>query len=899
MAQRTGAGAVPAYPALTDGSTVEVRLPRPSDQAAVRDLYAAVPDAWSTVWVSGSREPTRQAADQVCSVGRGSYAVLALRGERVIGTAAFGVGQDPTAAETGLVVAGDFAGSGVEDVLLEHLSRVAHGEGVRAFTAHTAADDSVLPEVCARLGLPAERHREPGGSRWRVRLDTAERYRGADDVRDRTSGGAGLEALMRPRSVVVVGAGRSPGSVGRAVLRNLRRSGYPGKLYAVNPHAHAVERTPCYPVVSALPQVPDLAVLAVSGENTAQTARQCGEAGVRALVVLADALGPSQADELVAQCRRHGMRLLGPGSLGLANTEDGVDLDATVVKQLPISGHVGVAARSGGVGVALLGGLARLGLGVSSFVSLGDTQDVSGNDVLRWWEEDDRTELALLHLESFGDPRVFSRTVRRIARRIPVLTVDAGRSAPGHRAAATHTTAAAATTMTRQALFAQAGVVATPSMGDLLGTAALLHGRPTPAGDAVAVVSNAGGTSVLAADACSEAGLRLPQPPEDVTESLRGLLPAGATVSNPVDTTTGVGAVALAACVDLMAGWAEIDAVLVLLVPTETAAAGGNDPVQALIAPSGGQRADAAVVAVLPDQAERVRLLDRPDGAPVPSYADPRDAAHALAHAARRARWLARPAGAVPHRFPVDKAAALARVEGFLFQHPAGGWLDPPTCGDLLDDYGLPRAREAWATDEETAVRHAADLGASGTRLALKGWSPGLLHKRRRGAVHLDLRGTDQVRAAYRETARQLGEHLEGVVVQRMVPRGADLVAGVVQDEVFGPLVLFGLGGTAADVLADDAARLAPLTDVDARELLRSPRCTPLLSGGTGEEPLDGAALQEILLRLSQLVGDVPELAEVELNPLVARPDGAVAVDCRMRLAPLRPVGSSVRGAAY
>jgi acyl-CoA synthetase (NDP forming) len=298
---------------------------------------------------------------------------------------------------------------------------------------------------------------------------------------------------------------------------------------------------------------------------------------------------------------------------------------------------------------------------------------------------------------------------------------------------------------------------------------------------------------------------------------------------------------------------------------------------------------------VLPDQAERVRLLDRPHGAPLPSYADPQDAAHALAHAARRARWLARPPGEIPQRFPADKGAALARVEAFLFRHPDGGWLDPPACRDLLDHYGIPRAREAWATDEEAAVRQAADLAPAGARVALKGCSPGLLHKRRRGAVHLDLQGPDQVRAAYRETERRLGAHMNGVVVQRMVPQGVDLVAGVVQDEVFGPLVLFGLGGTAADVLADDAARLAPLTDVDARELLRSPRCAPLLTGETGEEPLDTAALEEILLRLSQLVDDVPELAEVELNPLVTRPEGATVVDCRMRLAPLRPVASRRR----
>lgn len=879
MPQVSKAGVIPASVVMTDGSTVGLRPSRPSDLPAVRDLYGSP---------GRGAEARRPAAERVCSPGRGAFALLALCGERVIGTADFGIGPDPTAAGMELAVAHDFSGRGVEDLLLDQLARVAHGEGVTAFTTHAAADDNVMPDLFSRLGLPAERRHETDGFRWRVRLDTSARYGTTANAGDRSSDVTGLQPLLEPRSVVIVGAGRSPGSPGRAVLRNLRRSGFPGKLYAVNPHAHAIERTPCYPAVAELPHVPDLAVLTVSPQAVAEAGTQCGEAGVRALVVLTAGLETAQAEELRAQCSRHGMRLLGPESLGLANTEEGVDLDATVVERLPSRGHVGVAAQSGGVGIALLGGLARLGIGVSSFVSLGDKYDVSGNDVLQWWEKDERTELALLHLESFGNPRSFSSTARRVSRRIPLLTVDAGRSVPGRRGAATLTTAAAATTMTRQALFAQSGVIATRSIGELLGTATLLHSQPMPTGDAVAIVSNAGGTGILATDACSEAGLRLPQPPADLAELLRGLLPTGATVSNPVNTTTAVGEVALAECIDLMAGWTEIDSVLVLLVPTETAAACGNDPVQALIAPSAARRTG-TVVAVLPDQAERVRLLDRPHGAPVPSYADPQDAAHALAYAARRARWLAEPPGGIPPRFPVGTAAALARVAAFLFRHPDGGWLDPPTCRDLLDYYGIHRAREEWATDEETAVRQAAGIAPAGTRVALKGYSPGLLHKRRRGAVHLDLEGADQVRTAYRETVRQLGEHMNGAVVQRMVPRGVDLVAGVVQDEVFGPLVLFGLGGTATDVLADDAARLAPLTDVDARELLKSPRCAPLLTGETGDEPLDRTALEEILLRLSQLVEDVPQLVEVELNPLVTRSDGATAVDCRMRLAPLRP----------
>ncbi len=875
-----------AHSLLTDGRTVQIRPARPSDRARVTEMYQAMSEANRRLRFFGlGRGQGVQTARRICGPNRpGFLALLALHDDRVVGTAEYESGTAGS-ADVALAVADDFHGCGVGTLLLEHLVHAARAEGVSVFTADTLAENSAVLEVFAELGLPTERRYEEGEVRWLIRLDAGERYLRAVEARECKADVVSMEPLLRPRSLVVVGAGRAAGSVGRAVLRNLRRSGFPGKMFAVNPHAHAIERAPCYPAVSSLPLVPDLAVVTVPASAVPDVARQCGQAGIRALTVLSSGLGSGQAEELIAHCRQHDMRLVGPNCLGIANTEEGVAMDATFAAGLPTAGPVGLAVQSGGVGIALLGGLARLGMGVSTFVSLGDKYDVSGNDMLHWWEEDGRTELALLHLESFGNPRAFSRTARRIARRMPVLTVDAGRSEAGRRAAAGHTAAAATPTMTRQALFRQAGVVATHSLGDLLGAAALLHSRPLPTGPSVAIVSNAGGTGVLAADTCTEAGLRLPSLPPAVTEQLREVLPPGAAVSNPLDTTAAVGEGALAECVDLLAGWPGADVVLVLLVPLETAAAGGDDPVRALLAPSTASRAS-TIVAVLPDQAERVRLLDCADGQILPSYADPQDAAQALAYAADRARWLARSPGTFPERLPVDVDAVRRTVRAFLTEHPDGGWLDPPARGELLDLFGIPRAPEAWSTGEDTAVRAAAALGPPGTRVALKGQAPGLLHKSRVGAVHLDLNGPEEVREAYRSTTRHLGPRMTGAVLQPMVARGVELVAGVVQDEVFGPLVLFGLGGTATDVLADHAARLAPLTDTDVDDLLDAPRCAALLSGEVEGGPVDRGALEQVVLRLSQLADEVPELAEAELNPLVARPDGVTAVDGRIKLVP-------------
>ncbi|NLU76044.1 GNAT family N-acetyltransferase [Streptomyces sp. HNM0575] len=889
------------YALLTDGRTVRIRPARTSDRDQVRALYEGMSPRNLKLRFFGAGARLREhGADRTSAAGRpGFLALLAFHGSQLIGTAEYEqLPEDPSTAEIALAVADDFQHCGVGTLLLEHLAHAARAGNVTAFTADALAENRAVLEVFANLGLRYERSFDDGEVRCRVDLTPDERFLTAVDSRGSTADVASMRPLLQPRSVAVVGAGRSPGSVGRAVLRNLRRSGFPGPVYAVNPHAGSVEGVPCHPAVSGLPYAPDLAALAVPAKAVPEVADQCGHFGVRALTVLTSGLDEPQGAALLDICRHYDMRLAGPNCLGVANTEDGVRLDATFAAGLPEAGTAGVAAQSGGIGIALLGDLARLGIGVSSFVSLGDKYDVSGNDLLQWWEADERTRLALLHLESFGNPRAFSRTARRITRTMPVLTVDAGRSEAGRRAAAGHTAAAATPTMTRQALFHQAGVTATRSLGDLMGTAALMHAQPLPAGASVAVVANAGGTGVLAADACAEAGLDLPPLPEELAAQLRTLLPPGANAANPLDTTAAVGQAALEASLRLLAAEAPVDAVLVVLVPTATAAARGDDPLRALT--SSALRADSrTLLAVLPDQAERVRLLRSTDGAApsapsapsaLPAYADPQDAARALAHAAERARWLAHPPGSVPELGDsVDAERARRLVRTAPAGQPGGVWLDPDSCLELLDSYGIPHPPQTVAHDEAAAAEEAARLAPAGERLALKAYGPDLLHKSAHGGVLLDLEGPGAVRAAYRELESHLGQRMTGAIIQPMARRGVELVAGVVQDEVFGPLVLFGLGGTATDVLADHAARLAPLTDRDVRELLAAPRCAPLLHGQGDGEAVDLAGLGNLLLRLSRMADDLPELAEADLNPVVARPDGVTAVDCRIHLKKPRP----------
>jgi acyl-CoA synthetase (NDP forming)/GNAT superfamily N-acetyltransferase len=873
---------------LADGATVCIRPVAPDDHEQVQALYEGMsPENLRLRFFVASPRSAALAADRACTMMHpGHRALLAETQGHVIGLAEYYAGGGGDEAEMSIAVADGLHHRGVGTLLVEHLVSVARAEGITTFTADALSENREVLRLFADLGLRTVRHFEGPEVHCAVRLDVDDIYLSAVEERGRAADVASLEPLLRPGAVAVVGAGRTPGSVGRAVLHHLRSGGFTRRLFAVNPHASSILGVPCHPSVSVLPVILDLAVVAVPAAAVPAIAEECGKAGVRALLVVTAGLGQAEAQALLGACRMHGMRLVGPNCLGIANTDSEVRLDASFAAGHPRPGTAGVAVQSGGVGIALLEGLSRLGIGVSSFASLGDKYDVSSNDMLQWWESDGRTDLALLHLESFGNPRAFSRTTRRVSRRMPVLTVDAGRTDAGRRAAASHTAAAATRTMTRQALFTQAGVTATRSVGELLETAALMHSQPLPAGTRVAVVTNAGGAGVLAADACAEAGLALPPLTPEVIEDLLTVLPRGAVAENPVDTTAAVLEDELRDCLDRLLRSSAIDAVLVALVPTAVAAATGDDLVRALTgAPACRAR---PVVAVCLEQDLPVKLLPASSGGSIPSYAEPQAAARALAHAALRASWLARPVGTVVDLDRVEVRHAHEIADAYLTIHPDGGWLEPCTCADLLTCYGIPQLPWAWAETENDAVLAADRLRGLDGRAVMKAYWPGLLHKSEQHAVHLDLQDDGQMRAAFRDFETRFKGRMTGVVVQPLAARGTELFTGVVQDEVFGPLVLFGLGGTATEVLADHAARLAPLTDHDVHDLIMAPRCAPLLFGAHGAEPVDLEGLEQLLLRVSRMASDLPQLAEADFNPVLAAPSGVTVLDARVRLLPRR-----------
>ena len=868
-----------SYALLADGTTMTIRPAGPDDYEAVRQLHEAMStDNLYFRFFSASRVSAEREARRVClESGLGMAALLGLLGEKLVGVASYQVTAGEAAAEVALAVADGMHGRGIATLLLEHLVSLARASGVKDLVAEVLPNNHAVLRVLTDAGLTVRRRFGNGVVDLsmpvppNVALGEESAYLDAVAGREHHADVASLEPLLAPRSAAVVGVGQSTDSIGRTILLNIRDAGFSGALYGVGPDGGDVSGIPCVPSVAALPEAPDLAVLAVPAARIVEVAEQCGRRGARSLVVTAQALTTAQESGLLEATRRGSMRLVGPASFGVA--VPGIGLGATFEVPRPLPGRTGLVVQSGGIGAALVEQFSRLGIGISSFASVGDKLDVSGTDLLLWWEADDTTELAVLYLESSDHPRRFARTARRVGARIPVLTVHAGRSVPGQRAAASHTAAAVAPMITRQALFDQAGIIATSSFGELLDAAVLMASQPIPAGTAVAIVSNGGGASVLAADACAEAGLAVARTGAGTRDRLRGLLPPGSALDGPVVTTSAVGAEAFGEALRIAAAEEGVGALIAVVVRRGLA-----DLIPVLTA----ERLPVPVAAVVLGQPEAIRLLRGGDDGPaVPAYAYPESAARALARAARYGSWRSRPAGAVPELGGLAVAEAQSIVESFIARMPGGGWLSAAEADGLMRCYGIPMVEFRRVGDTDAAVAAAADLGG---HVALKADVPGLLHKSRAGAVELDLHGPGEVRAAMGRLQARFARRLSGVLVEPMIAGGIETIVGVVQEPVFGPVVVFGLGGVATDVLGDHLARLAPLTVADADDLIHSVRAAPALLGRRGQPAADIDALRDTLLRVSRLADDLPQVIELDLNPVIARPDGAIAVDVRIRV---------------
>ncbi|MEQ4303542.1 GNAT family N-acetyltransferase [Plantactinospora sp. B6F1] len=877
--------AIPGVDALAiDGGIVRIRAVMPQDRDRLTELYRrSSPESLRMRFFAlpGERAIAAE-VDRLCRPPAPAEhgAVLAETAGQLAGVASYEAGGGGSGAEFAVFVADGQRDRGIGTLLLEHLRTVAGAAGVTELRGDVLPTNAAMLQVAADLTGRAGSRTDDAVLAVDLPTEVSEEELGAADARDRVAARASLRPLLEPRSVAVVGAGRTPGGIGHETLRSLIRYGFTGPVHPVNPQATEICGLPAYPSLSALPEPVDLAVVAVPASAVVDTIRDAAAAGVRAAVVLTSGLGESGAAgrqvqrELVEVARTHGIRLVGPNCIGLLNSNPQVRLAATFAPVLPPAGGLAVASQSGAVGIALLEHAERAGCGLSSFVSLGNKADVSGNDLIAYWHDDPATRAVALYLESFGNPRRFARLVRGLARRKPVLAVKSGRSRAGVRAGASHTAAAAAPDSTVDALFAQAGVIRLETLGDLMDTARLLTDQPLPAGDRLAVIGNAGGVNVLAADAADGAKLRVGSLSPALRERLRAVLTPLAGDDNPLDLGAGASPAALADAVRVVAASGEVDSVLLVIAATRA-----ND-VPAML------DAVAPVLDDAPGLTAAVVVLGLADppatmgSRRTPVFDLPERAVRAIGGAAWYADWLRQPAGAVPPRV-AGAGRGRELVRAALATGP--GWQPYDRIAEVLGSYGIPVVPARLVATVAEAVTAAEGFGYP---VALKAADPDLVHKSDVGGVALRLGGPDQVRAAYPAVAAATGT-AGPVLVQPMAHGQLELVAGVVHDPQFGSLVMVGLGGVHTDLLGDRSLRPTPVTDLDAGRMWRSLRAAPLLTGYRGAPPVDTAALEELLCRLGQLAEDLPEVAELDLNPVLVGPTGVTVVDAKLRLAPV------------
>jgi acyl-CoA synthetase (NDP forming)/GNAT superfamily N-acetyltransferase len=872
---------------LADGSVGVLRRITPDDRDAVARLHDALSSenvrlrffSVGTFAVHAYVEHVMASCEGGCVLALGLWRDRDLRG---VATAEL---LDAESAEIAFVVSDATHGLGIATLLLEHLAAAARAAGVRRFTADVLLDNTPMLRVMRDAGFTVTRHHDQDVVT--IEMDTSETPEAlsAADDRDSFSEAASLEPLLHPRRVAVVGVRRDGTGVGAAILAAILDGGFTGEVVAVHPSGSVSRPVPTVTGFDELAVPPDLVVVAVPAAQVVDTVVAAGRCGARAAVVVSSGfaeMGRDGADlqrELTRAARTHNVRVVGPNCLGLLDNQAEVRLDATFGGELPPAGGLAVGSQSGGVGIVLLETARRIGLGVRHFVSLGNKADVSSNDLLAAWLDDPGVTAAALYLESFGNSAKFARIARRFSERKPLLAVVGGRSGGGQRAGASHTAAAATPAVRVEALFAQAGVIGCADADDLAQTALLLGGQPLPEGARVAVLGNAGGIGVLAADALADEDLDVPAFSDALRTRLTEHVEATLGTSNPIDVGAGGSPETLGRTLDVLLDTDEHDAVLCILVRTRTM---DWDGALAALASARELHPHKTVVGVLLGD-DQSRAL--PGITLLPSV---RGAVAALGHATQYARWRRRPREPKPLAQYSRAAAAREQLRRRL-DSTGSGWLGLAESQTLLAPYGL-RPAGVLTEGVDATVQAALDVGLP---VALKVADPTVVHKTERGLVRAGLMTVDEVATAVRDIATEMGTDLVPILVQSMVA-GTEVAIGVVRDPGLGPLVRVAAGGIATEVWNDQRLLIAPVTRTDAQGALHSLRVWPLLAGFRGQPAADTDALVDLITAVGLLAHEVPEVAEMDLNPILVNANGCDLVDVKLRITPADPWDSGV-----
>jgi len=703
---------------------------------------------------------------------------------------------------------------------------------------------------------------------------------------------ASLNAVLKPRSIAVIGASRRKLTIGNKLFHNLLHDGFTGVVYPVNPNSNVVAAVQTYPSVLEIPGEVELAIVITPADTVGRLMEECGKKGVRGVIVISAGFGESspegkaKQDELVLTARRYGMRLVGPNCMGIINTDPEINMNATFSSIFPPAGVIAMSTQSGALGLAILEYAERLNIGLSTFVSMGNRADVSSNDLLQYWQSDPATKVILLYLESFGNPRKFVRIARDVTLSKPVVAVKSGRTSAGRRAAASHTGALATAEIASEALFAQTGMIRVDTVEGLFDVANLLSHQPLPRGKRVAVLTNGGGPGIMTADACSDRGLELHALSDETVSELRSFLSPRASLANPVDMTADGSAETYKRALEVLAGDGGIDIVIVIFVPPIPVQSEEVANAIREAAPEFRRHGKTLVASFMGSRGGGIECDSEEDGC-VPNFTFPEHAAAALARACEYSQWLQKPKGVIPELKGINREKGGEVVASALEQSSTRPlWLESSFVSDLLNSYGIRVARSRSARTAEEAARVAEEVGLPA---AVKLLSDKIVHKTDVGGVILSRRSSAEVEEAFKqiqEHLEQLGkaDEMQGVTIQEMVSEGVEVIVGVTQDSSFGPLIMFGAGGIYAEFLKDITFRIHPLTDIDVRDMVRSVKTYQLLTGWRGSRPSDVKALEDLLLRVSAMVEDLPQIAEMDLNPVKAQEQGKgyVVVDARI-----------------
>ncbi len=878
---------------LRDGQSLKVRPITYADKEKLKDLfYRLSPQTRYLRFGYMKSYISDQELDYfTASNPPDTYAYVALTGEgeeeRIVGVGRWFLSPDGRTAEIAFVVEDTIQVRGIGTALLEQLAEAAAKYRIKRFIARVLPENTRMLEVFEDSGFAITKRIYEGAYELIFNLEEQEEYSNRQAFREHIARSAGVRRIFYPKSVAVIGASRDPERVGGKVFRNLLFAGFSGVIFPVNPKTTSVGGVLSYPTVEHVPGDVDLAVIIVPAAQVLEVIDQCARKGVIAVIVISAGFGEAGPEGIERQrflrekALAYGMRVIGPNCLGIINTDPETSLNAAMAGLMPPRGSVSISSHSGALGIALLDYVKSNNLGIAHFASIGNRIDISSNDLLEFWEDDDNTRVILLYLETFGNPRRFSRLARRLTRKKPIIAVKAGRSEVGGKAATSHTGALAGSDIAVDVLFRQAGVIRVNTIEEMFNVAKNLAHQPLPKGPRLAVLTNAGGPGVLAVDAAISCGLSVPPLSEETREKLAQFLPKEASLSNPVDMIASATGEQFGRALAVILEDPSIDAAIVINIPVrpyQEVASG----IQKEMAGYAGEKT--VIACFMMSGTNTIEIRISPDRL-VPVYMFPEDAVQAFLHSYTYSRYRTLKAGIVP----VFPEAAESKARKYLEPSAVlknGGWLPPETALGLLKEYGIQAAETKTALSAEEAGKVALEIGFP---VVMKLRSTTITHKTDVHGVLIGLQSLDEVMQGYKEmktrleAAGQVGQ-MEGVILQPLVKGGEEVILGMSFDPVFGPLVMVGLGGIHVELMKDVAFSIHPLTDLDPDYMFSQLKGLPLLKGWRGSTPKDLDALREVLLRFSALIEDLPEIASVEINPLMVfdQGKGTMALDARI-----------------